>query len=250
MSKLEESKAKMLEAMSWTEFKRNSEQIKTVIIPWGAVEAHGAHLPLSTDTILAYNIGKKIADKLGVFLLPPIPVGYSFHAANFPGTISFSPETIQNMAFEIAESLRKHGIQNIIFLSGHGGNVEPLEIIAEEIKEKLKINVVVLFLYYTGDSLIEKFKQITTSESVSDIFHAEELETSLMLAVAPDLVQMREAIAEYPKVTEEYLGYEKKLGDLTKYCVFGDPTVATVAKGNKIIDIMVDEILTICRRLI
>ena len=236
------------ENLTWVKFKELSESIKTVIIPWGALEAHGTHLPLSTDTIIANHIAKLISEKVNAFLLPPIPIGYSFHASNFPGTLSFTEETLQQMAFDIAKNLHSYNIQTIIFISGHGGNVEPLEEIAEKIRDKFKIDVLVIFLYSTSDELLEKIENIRTAKSVSNIIHAEEIETSLMLVISPKLVHMEDAKIEYPKVSNEHFRYEKKLGDLTKYCVFGDPTVASIEKGNQLIEIIVDDVLKMIKR--
>ena len=231
---------------TWAEFKELNKSVDTAIIPWGALEAHGTHLPLSTDTIIAEHIATLIAGKINAFLLPPIPIGYSFHASNFPGTLSFTEHTLQQIAFDLAKSL-SNNIQNIIFISGHGGNVEPLEEIAVKIRDELELDVLVIYLYFTDDELIKKFNKIKTSESIYDIFHAEEIETSLMLAISPHLVNMKEAKIEYPEVKKEHLRYEKNLGDLTNYCVFGDPTVANVAKGNQFLEIIVEEILKIIK---
>ena len=239
--------AKLFETMTWIEFKGVREEVKVAIVPWGAIEAHGVHLPLATDTIIVDHIAKLVAEEINALKLPAIPIGYSYHASNFPGTISFTEETLKHIAWDIARSLEAHQIQKIIFLAGHGGNVTPLEEIAERIRKELKIAILVIFLYYTEDHLIEQFNQVKTSRSIEDIFHAEELETSIMLAISPELVNMKEAKVEYPEISEEYLRYEKKLGDLTEYCVFGDPSVATAEKGKQFIGIILKEILRIVK---
>ncbi|MHA1279419.1 MAG: creatininase family protein [Candidatus Helarchaeota archaeon] len=240
---MSEGKEKEVEYVIWVEFQRLSEKIKTVIIPWGAIEAHGTHLPLSTDSIFVTHISKIIAKEINALILPTLPIGYCFHASSFPGTISLTKKTVERMAFEIAKSLRSHGIKNLIFISGHGGNIEPLEKSAQKIKKKLKIMVEVICPFYLDESQIEKFNEIKTSESIYDIYHAEELETSLILAISPHLVKMNEAKVEYPSVPVEYLGYSKRLGDLTRYCVFGDPTAANKEKGDQFLEIMVENIL-------
>ncbi|NVM30388.1 MAG: creatininase family protein [Candidatus Helarchaeota archaeon] len=233
------------ENLTWPEFKELSKTMKTVIIPWGSMEAHGTHLPLSTDTIVANHIAELIAEKINALILPAIPIGYCFHAANFPGTLSFTESTLQQMAYELAESLYMHGVRSIVFITGHGDQVGFLEKISERMRDVLKIKVSVLYPFFTDEERVKKFNEIKTSESIYDIFHAEELETSLMLAISPDLVQMEDAKVEYPLISEEDLTSDFPLGDLTDYCVFGDPTVATAEKGRKFLTIMVEELLKI-----
>jgi creatinine amidohydrolase len=231
------------ENLTWTEFGEIRKSIKTVIIPWGAFEAHGTHLPLSTDTIIADYIAELIAEKIKALKLPAIPVGYSFQVSNFPGTLSFTEDTLRQMAFELAESLASQGIQTLIFLSGHGGNVAPLEEIAEKIQEDLQLRVLVIFPYDINDALLGKFNVIRTSKSINSVYHAEEIETSLMLAIAPHLVQMSKAKIEYPQLSREHFEYKKKAGEASKYCIFGDPTVATKEKGVQFLQAILEEIL-------
>ncbi|HUX99448.1 MAG TPA: creatininase family protein [Candidatus Deferrimicrobium sp.] len=229
--------------LTWTEFEHLAQSMKTVIVPWGALEAHGPHLPLSTDTIIADHIAELIAEKINALKIPPIPIGYSFHVSNFPGTLSLTEETLKQMAFELAGSLSSQGIQTLIFLSGHGGNVAPLEEIAEKIQEELPLSVLVIFPYSLDDALIEKFNTIRTSDSLYSVYHAEEIETSLMLAISPHLVQMNKAKIEYPQLTKDHFEYKKKAGEASRYCIFGDPTVATKEKGVQFLQAILEEIL-------
>jgi creatinine amidohydrolase len=175
--------------------------------------------------------------------LPTLPIGYCFHASSFPGTITITEKAVEQLAFDIAASLQSQGVENLIYITGHGGNLGPLERSAHKIKKKLKVKVLVICPFYIDEAQIEEFDEIKTSDSVHDIYHAEELETSLILAIAPHLVKIDEAKIEYPEVPVEYLGYKKKLGDLTKYCVFGDPTVASSEKGVQFLDLMIGWIL-------
>ena len=163
LKKLVKEEIKLMKNLTWPEFKQMSEKIKTVIVPWGSVEAHGTHLPLSTDILVIDYLAKVVAKKIGAFLFPTIPIGFCFHAASFPGTVSITQETLMRMAFDMASSLRSNGIQKIIFMSGHGGNVESLEEIAEDIKDKLDMNVLVVYPFYIDELKVEKI----TSENES-----------------------------------------------------------------------------------
>ncbi len=234
---------KAIEDLTWVEFEQLNKKCKTVIIPWGSIEAHGTHLPLSTDSIFATHISEMVAKKIDALILPTIPIGYCFHASSFPGTITITEKTVERLAFEVAASLQSQGVENLIYITGHGGNLGPLERSAHKIKKKLNVKVIVICPFYIDEAQIEEFDEIKTSDSVQDIYHAEELETSLILAIAPHLVKMDEAKVEYPEIPADFLGYKNKLGDLTKYCVFGDPTVASSEKGMQFLDLMFGQVL-------
>lgn len=230
------------EHLTWVEFKELIQSIKTIIIPWGSLEAHGTHLPLATDTIIANYFAELIAEKINAMVLPAIPIGYCFHAATFPGTLSLTISTLKRVACEMVEGLHSQGIQTVLFLSGHGDQVDLLEEVSEELQQNLNMKVAVLYPFFTESEIVKRFNEIKTSKSLYDIFHAEELETSLMLAISPHLVQFSEAKMEYPEISKNQFESGEGLGILSKYCVFGDPTVATAEKGKKFIAIMLEEL--------
>ena len=106
----------------------------TVVVPFGAVEQHGPHLPLATDAILGDHLGAMIAERLNGFWAPTIPIGCSKHQVAFPGTLSIRPETLRMIVHDLVESLVGHGFRRIVLLPTHGGNEEPLKRAATESK--------------------------------------------------------------------------------------------------------------------
>ncbi|MEA2071322.1 MAG: creatininase family protein, partial [Asgard group archaeon] len=208
-------------------------------------EKHGPHLPTITDALLGDALAHLIAERLGNTLqAPTISVGCSEHHMVFPGTITFSKETLQAIIHDYTESLARQGFQNIIFLPFHGGNFGPLkEVLPNLQKEFSEVNV-------TGFTDLQEFidkmqafseeKGVTSAEAGA---HAGEHETSLMLAVAKHLVKTDHLKAGYVgPFTEKQSAmiFEKGMKVLTKNGVLGDPTKATEEHGKYYLDQMVD----------
>ena len=107
---------------TWKEL--HEARVTTAIVPFGAVEQHGHHLPLGTDWLIADQMGRALAEALGedVLLLPAMPFGNSREHMAFPGTITLRPATLAAVLEDIVESLRHHGIRTVIVFSAHGGN--------------------------------------------------------------------------------------------------------------------------------
>lgn len=99
---------------------------RIVILPVGSFEQHGPHLPLETDTIIAYTIAVRVAEELGAPLLPPIPYGVSPEHMGFPGTITIDPVNYCLLLRDILSSLSRHGVELLAIINGHGGNIDTL----------------------------------------------------------------------------------------------------------------------------
>ena len=110
---------------------------KKAVLAVGACEAHGQHLAEGCDTIVSYKLGKAIADELGdMLVLPPIPVGYSGHYDSFPFTLTLQYDTVTQVIYDIVESVLRNGIDTILIINGHDGNIAPIEVASRKIKEK------------------------------------------------------------------------------------------------------------------
>jgi creatinine amidohydrolase len=118
----------LLEKMTYEEIRTAlAEGRRDVVVPCGAVEQHGPHLPLDVDAVHAERLGLEVAERLGTALVAPtIRVGVSPHHMAFPGTISLRPETFEAVYSDYCRSLAAHGFRTILCFSGHGGNFAPL----------------------------------------------------------------------------------------------------------------------------
>lgn len=232
---------------TWFEFKLEVEGGAVAILPFGALEQHGPHLPLSTDTVMSHEVAYLLAEKLDAILLPSITYGEVWNNTGFPGSISLSVKTVQSIAYDIGSGLANAGVRALIIVNGHHGNAAPIELAVRDLQNDLGYPA--LLLNYPG--LEEAAKQICDSKPAAPSFyHADEVETSIMLKVEPDLVMMDLAEAEYPEFPSSWGSQPIKLDTFCKSGVFGDPTQATVDKGKELLDLLVLESMKVIREFL
>lgn len=225
-------------AASSPEFAAAIKRGAVAVLAVGALEQHGAHLPLSTDTILSQGVAKKICEALDGLLMPPIAYGDAWSCEGFAGTISLSPDTLRAVLIDLGRGLKRSGARALIMVNGHFGNREPIALAARALKEEIAFPV--LHLDYPG---IERFAErlCESKPAAPTFYHADEVETSMTLALAPDLVRMEKAQPEYPDFPELLGMTPLQLDRFNKSGVFGDPRPATAEKGRALIDGIVSE---------
>jgi creatinine amidohydrolase len=211
--------------MSEQDFKAELKKTKRAIIPVGSLEQHGNHLPVSTDSLIAEYIARVAADEVGAFVLPVISYGVSFeHKPMF--NVSLRNSTLSTMICDACISLAENGIKKIIILNGHHGNMGALQYIAQELYDKLPKDVQVHTIHYWH--LMK-----------SEFDHAGEVETSLVLAIAPELVRMDLAMPNSKKLSKSKAAYSSitnapgSIPKITGNGVWGDPRKASAANGEK-----------------
>lgn len=156
----------------------------TCIIPAGIMEKHGPHLPLSTDMITAREIASMAAEKEYTIVFPEYYFGQINEARHQPGTVAYSPELIWNILEETCEELSRNGIKKIVILNGHGGNTHFFSYFCQSQLAARKDYAVILFSPDDSELDQEISKLLTTYHGD----HADEVETSVMMAIRPDLV--------------------------------------------------------------
>ncbi len=233
-----------MDQMTWTEIKDNLPR-KPVILPIGAVEAHGPHLPVGTDNFIAGELARRLAEEIAGLLLPLQPWGQVWSLENFPGTISLGEETLKDTLKNIARSLDRHGGRLLIIVNGHLGNRDQLKSAVRDILEE-DLGIKILTMNHPGLEELEK-KHTETPRALSGYFHAEEMETSMMLAIRPDLVKMDLARAVYPDFPSYHGAYPLRWEIFTPEGVLGDPRPATAEKGEKLLAGMVEKMVKIYR---
>lgn len=231
----------IVENITMAEFKKHLHKTKTIVFPFGTVEEHGSHLPLNTDTLIIYETLKMI--KKRVFLAPPVYYGVCTTTKHHPGTIHITPGTLRSLSRDIVVDTYKKGLRNFLLISGHGGSqhMAALKEVSEELIEELKDTRIAAFSPY--DLLWKELSELSETENDS---HAGELETSMMLYLAGDLVNGR-AKEEYPKIPKPFV--QK---DYTKYWkggVWGNPQKASTKKGEQAIKVIVDKITNIIKEI-
>ncbi len=203
------------------------------VLAIGAQEQHGSHLPLSTDTILSNGVARRIAHSIDGLLLPAIAYGDAWNNEGFAGTLSLHPDTLRAMLLDIGRGLLRAGVRALVIVNGHFGNREPIALAARFLKQESGFPV----LHLDYPRLEQIATEVCESEPAAPTFyHADEVETSMMLALAPELVRMDKAAREYPVVPELFGLTPMRLDHFCSTGVFGDPTRATAEKGEAIVD--------------
>ncbi len=221
--------------------KEKIEKSKIAILPIGAVEAHGGHLPLGTDNILAERLAEKLAERVNGLVLPTLPYGQVWSLRNFPGSINISNHSLINFIVDIGESLYKQGFKTFAMVNGHLGNATAMKEAARELFETCP-EMKVLYLFYPGMNKAAAEVRETKS-SHGTYFHACEIETSYMLYLAPEHVNMDRAITDIPEIPMSADVTPTPWEEFTSTAVLGDAKLATEEKGKYIIDIALDNMV-------
>ncbi|HTG45486.1 MAG TPA: creatininase family protein, partial [Verrucomicrobiae bacterium] len=153
-----------------------------VVFPIAALEQHGAHLPVFTDSMLLGEVIRRASEQLGgkVLFAPLMWVGNSEHHLDFPGTLSASPRTYLDLLSDLAENFLHHGFKRLVFINGHGGNDVPGRQALFEVRQKHRAQSDLLLLFGTYWLLGSMPQQIDSSLQQSQMGHACEWETSMM----------------------------------------------------------------------
>jgi creatinine amidohydrolase len=230
--------------LTMSEFKKGVRKSSVLIVPFGTIEAHGTHLPLNTDTLVIREAVARVAARnMSVFMAPPIQYGVCTSTAPHPGTIGITASTLRLLAADIVKNGYEQGFRNIMLVSGHGGSIHvaALKEAAEELVSRLDGLKMAAFSIY--ELIGREASEIAETKNDS---HAGELETSLMLHLAPRLVKGRSK-EEYPDFPRPLI-----LKDKLKYwpgAVWGDPGKATAEKGERLFNAMVEKLEEVAGRL-
>ena len=205
------------------------------LLPFGAYEQHGPHLPLDTDTLMAGGLCRRLAAGLDALVLPAVGYGQTTDNDGFPGTISLSFDTVRAVLADIATALHRQRARALVVVNGDFGNRAPLRIATTETSARLGFPILVV--NYPG--LDEAVAAVCTSPAAGfGLRHTDEFETSVVLALHPDAVEPTRAVAEYPEYPATFPAVQHGLRELSRSGVFGDPTAATAAKGDALLELL------------
>jgi creatinine amidohydrolase len=225
------------------EVKEKIEKSKIAILPIGAVEAHGPHLPLGTDNLLAERLSERVAEKTGAFVLPTLPYGQVWSLKNFPGSINISNESLISLLVDMGISLYEQGFRVFAIINGHLGNAVALKEAARKLYQKFP-EFKILYLFYPGTKkVIEEVRE--TESSHATYFHACEIETSYMLYLAEEYVEMEKAISDIPEIPISADVTPTPWEEFTNSAVLGDAKLATKQKGKIIIETAIEQIVNL-----
>jgi creatinine amidohydrolase len=222
------------------------------VLPVAATEQHGPHLPLSVDSVLADGIVAAslphLAPELSVLFLPTQAVGLSPEHARFPGTLTLRAETVLRLWTEIGESVAAAGVRKLLLFNSHGGQVSVLDLVARDLRARLNVLVYSCswFNLPLHDAQGQDLNALFSAEEHRFGIHGGEIETSMMLALAPQRVQMDKArhFASTAQARAQQFpilgnGRSAKLGwqtqDYHPAGAVGNAAAATAAKGEALV---------------
>jgi creatinine amidohydrolase len=242
------------EEHTWPELRELARREElVVVIPTATLEDHGHHLPIDTDARLVSAICERaVAASEGRALLFPTQVhGYTPHHMDFPGTVTLRWNVFVEALLDQGRSLCRHGFDRILFVNGHGSNQPLVDIAARLIGVEHRDAVCGSCFYLQSERGAAAIAEVRDSPSPGGMAHACELETSLYLALEPELVQMDKAVREIPDWDSEHVWLDWSDGPLSVWPhwsglsrsgVVGDATVATAEKGQALLSAAVTEI--------
>ena len=227
----------LLEDMTWPEAERALTRDAVVVVPIGAAsKEHGPHLRLANDWIMADYLRRRLAERTAVVVAPT--VGLSFYPAfvDYPGSISLELDTARDVIVQIVRSLARHGPRRFYALNTGISTLRALRPAAE----LLAADGIALRYTDLSKALAPVEQQVAQQEGGT---HADELETSMMLYIAPDAVDMARAVKDYHPGTGPLTRKPDGPGTYSPTGSWGDPTLATRAKGERLVGALVDALV-------
>ncbi len=230
--------SRYLATMTWPEVAEAiAGGITTLILPLGATEQHGPHLPLGTDTFRACGLAEQLATHLtDAMIAPAIPVGCSDEHTGFAGLLSFDSDTLTSIIIDLARRITGWGIRRLILLSAHGGNDQALANAVDYLGHELPDLQV--WSAHTLLSIEAAMLELAHADGIAPEIigiHAGEGETSEMLALCPDLVRRGAAVCGYTGDMAAILPTLQQIGlqPVTPNGILGDPRPAHAARGER-----------------
>jgi creatinine amidohydrolase len=243
--------------MSWRDFADADMSKVVAVLPVAAIEQHGPHLPVGVDMFI--NEGyfaaavKRIPNDMPVLILPIQAIGKSNEHIEYPGTLTFSNETLVRAWIEIGESVARTGCRKLIFMNSHGGNVPVIDSVARELRVRCRMLAV-----HAGWHRLGYPADLFSAQERAHGIHGGEAETSLMLAFRPKAVRMSEAqnfVSSAIGIEQEFrqlrvtqpIGFGWMASDLHALGTAGDASKATAEKGEACADNAADAFLDLLR---
>ncbi len=223
-----------LDQMTWPEVRAEQQAGRdTVVMAFGATEQHGPHLPLATDALIGDHLARLVAERLDAFVAPTMRIGCSEHHLEFPGTLSLSEDTFHRVVADVVRSLARGGFRRAVLLPTHGGNFRPLAAALDHLGTVDGIEIRGL----TDLTALMAIAELGAAEHDVPLgeggLHAGEWETSMLMAVEPDLVHLERGAAGYIGDAESAIGaiFGAGVHTIAENGVIGDPTRASAAHG-------------------
>jgi len=228
-----------LERIGWMDAERLLTPDAVVVVTMGAAsKEHGPHLPLATDFLQADFIKQRVAERTPVIVAPPIQYGYYPPFAEYPGSTTLRFSVARDVVEDVCPSIARTSNARRFYIISHGPIATP---VMEHVRSELEVEGLAVRFLHWDDAKKPIAAQIREQKEGS---HADEMETSMLLYIAPDVVKMDRAVTEYgaaPTPDGRMIGDRPGgRGSFSPSGVYGDPRVATAAKGKQLTEAVID----------
>jgi creatinine amidohydrolase len=246
--------------LTWPEIREALSRQPVVILPFGAVEDHGPHLPLNSDNVIVEALCTEAARRAPdeMLVMPLIAYGLDEHHMDFPGTISVDMQTLIANVADVAGSPARHGFTHILIVNGHGSNAPIADLAARTVVLKTGVVCGAMSPNAAVDpTLAEPTLSEMRRSGPGGVANAGEYETAMMLHLRPDLVQMDRAVTEMGQLKQEFfnwdhpepsvLSWQDWWSRMSESGICGDPTVATAEFGKALFETTVQNLIRFVR---
>lgn len=223
-----------------------------IVIPIAALEQHGHHLPVFTDSLLLGEVVRRVSTRMHerALFLPLTWIGNSHHHLDFPGTVSAEPRLYLDLLINLMDNMIGHGFQRIVLLNGHGGNIVPSQQATFELRQRYRQRPDLLLVAATYWTLGGQPHLVNPQIQQQRMGHACEFETSMILRIAPHLVRNHQGT----EPVEFGNGFEPAsrawiTQDRTRPGHIGDPRGATAEKGETIFEVFSNDVVALLERM-
>jgi creatinine amidohydrolase len=203
----------------------------------GAIEAHSAHLPLATDNYLVETYTNILAEKTDSLVLPIIPFGQTWSLQFAPGSIHIEEETLVSFLTDVLLSLDRQGVKMVTLVSSHFGNINAMKLVARKVYEKIPLKVI----YFTYPGIGKAKLGFERLNDHSLFLHADEVETSMLMHVKPESVNMKYLQKGLLNVPKEADYTPVRWTEFSTSYVIGDASLSTPEKGRLALEIIIEE---------
>lgn len=227
------------------ELREKAARDAVVVLPVASMEQHGPHLPVGVDTILCSGVCRLAAERAGdveVVVAPTLWCGMAEHHMAFGGTFTFDIPTYRAVLLALLKSLERHGFHRVVIVNGHGGNIAALAAFLPDFARETSLSIRATTYFLLAQEAMAPFMDDQVS-----VLHACEVETSLMMVLAPETVRQErlgEAFgmlgADLTALTRPTVGEYKPFREMTQTGVIGDARNATAEKGRAFLDAAAD----------
>lgn len=221
--------ALLLAELGWPDVEEYLRRDDRLILAVGSTEQHGRHLVFGSDTWQAWEIGRRLSEQTGVLLAPPLSYGMSLHHLGFPGSLSLRPHTLASILVDLLESAYEHGFRRILIVNGHGGNTAPIQMaLAEALNELPGLEVRVGNWWH-----LPEVKAVFDAASLEFPGHADAGETSVVMAIRPDVIRLDRAAYTDDPYRPAFLTRQVFLEYFPHGVIGADPRSASAEVGEK-----------------